>query len=337
MVNQASVGAWTTYLASLAVVFALAVPVSPVNAQLSPAAERTFNAYQKEAPNRAFALAANGKAYSWIDVPDLDPAPAVDGALRYCQEKSGGTCRLYAINNVVINGADWKSLAPPLLPPIGAIRAAPFWKNAGPQAAAGLVVWSHGYFHARDSSTSAAQAIVSFFASQGYDFYRYDRQWIDGETSEINLLYDAVRAAKAMGYRRIVLAGQSRGAWASLGVVGKGAPVDGVISVSAAAHGGVSTMQDVSIARSDWQRLVRAIRPGPKVVIVIFDKDAYDVGGRMGDAKTAFAASGVDAVLIDSPAGFAGHGAGANRDFWQRYGSCASAFVETGRRDAPCN
>jgi hypothetical protein len=337
MIGRTGIEALTRAMMLATVALTLATSGSPARAQLPAAAERAYSNYQKEAANRAFALAADGKGYFWVDVSGPDPAPAVDKALSSCREKSGDVCRLYAINNVVLSGADWKSAAPPQLPPIGGLRAPSYWHNSGPQTAAGLVVWSHGYRHGRDSTGVSPQAIVSYFADQGYDYYRYDRQWIDDKNAEINLLAESVWKARAMGYRRVVLAGQSHGAWASLGAAGKGAPVDAVISVSAAAHGEVAKMSDVSRARSDWQQLVRAIRPGPKVVVVIFDKDAFDVGGRMGDAKTAFAGSGVDAVLIDSPPGFAGHSAGATRGFWQRYGACVTAFTETGRRDAPCN
>ena len=87
-----------------------------------------------------------------------------------------------------------------------------------------------------------------------------------------------------MGYRRVVLAGQSAGAWVSMAAAFRGAPVDGVISVAAAHHGYVKDMRDVSVARSEWQQIVRGIKPGPRVVLVNFAGDDYDVGGRMDDA-----------------------------------------------------
>jgi hypothetical protein len=81
----------------------------------------------------------------------------------------------------------------------------------------------------------------------------------------------------------------------------RGAPADGVVSVSAAHHGEVKDMRDLSFARSEWQQVVRGIKPGPRLVVVNFINDAYDVGGRMDDAKAAFAASGVDAIVIANP------------------------------------
>jgi len=116
----------------------------------------------------------------------------------------------------------------------------------------------------------------------------------------------------------------------------RGAPVDGVISISAAHHGEVKDMRDVSLARSEWQQVVKGIKPGPRLVVVNFRDDSYDVGGRMDDAKAAFAASGVDAVVISNPEGFSGHGAARGRPFPLKFGACIHAFIETGVRQAPC-
>jgi hypothetical protein len=54
----------------------------------------------------------------------------------------------------------------------------PHWENKGPQAAAGLIVWSHGYMSGKDNTASAPQGQVANFTRQGYDLYRFDREWI---------------------------------------------------------------------------------------------------------------------------------------------------------------
>jgi pimeloyl-ACP methyl ester carboxylesterase len=139
-----------------------------------------------------------------------------------------------------------------------------------------------------------------------------------------------------MGYRRIVLAGQSAGAWVSLAALARGAPVDGVISISAAHHGEVKNMRDTGFARSEWRKLVESIAPGPRLVLVQFAEDTFDVGGRMEVARSVFAKSGVQALIIDHPAGFEGHYAGSVPAFPLKFGTCIDAFVQTGSRQAPC-
>ena len=319
-----------------AAALAIAFAASPASAQLSADAQKTYDDFQRLAPHRALAVAADGKANLWAGAPGADPVRAVENALKNCEERSKSRCTLYAVNNVVLNGRDWKAVAPPPRPAIGRLRPEFYWDNKGPQAAAGLIVWSHGYMLGVDATVSAPQGQVANFTMNGYDLYRFDRQWIRDWPGDATALVDAVKQAKAMGYRRVILAGQSAGAWVSMAATMRGAPVDGVISVSAAHHGEVKDMRDTSRARSDWQQVVRGIKPGPRLVVVNFANDSYDVGGRMDDAKAAFAASGVDAVVISNPEGFKGHGAAGNNAFPRKFGACIHAFIETGARQPPC-
>ena len=309
---------------------------SPASAQLGADAQRTYEDFQRLGPHRAFMLALDGKGYLSAGVSGADPSGAVERGLKYCQDNAKAACTVYAVNNVVLNGRDWKTAAPPLLPTIGRLRPEPYWDNKGPQAAAGLIVWSHGYMEGRDATASAPQGQVGYFTTAGYDLYRFDRQYIRDWPGDATALVDAVREARSMGYRRVVLAGQSAGAWVSMAATMRGAAVDGVISVSAAHHGEVKDMRDVSRARSEWQQVVRGIKPGPRLVVVNFVDDSYDVGGRMDDAKAAFAASGVDAVVISNPEGFKGHGAGGNNAFPRKFGACIYGFIETGTKSPPC-
>ncbi len=315
---------------------AVVLAACPASAQLGADAQKTYDDFQRLGPHRALAVAADGKAYLWAGSSGADPQRAVDSVSKACEERSKAKCTIYAVNNVVLGGRDWKSAMPPALPAIGRLRPQPYWENKGPQAAAGLIVWSHGYMSGRDNTGSAPQGQVANFTRQGYDLYRFDREWIRDWPGDASQLVEAVKQAKAMGYRRVVLAGQSAGAWLSMAAALRGAPADGVISVAAAHHGYVKDMRDVSIARSEWQQIVRGIRPGPRIVLVNFAGDDYDVGGRMDDARAAFAASGVEALVIADPAGFKGHGAGGDNAFPRKFGACIHAFIETGTRQTPC-
>lgn len=189
----------------------------------------------------------------------------------------------------------------------------------------------------RDATTSAPQAQAMNFTMNGYDLYRFDRQWIRDWPGDATALVDAVKQAKAMGYRRVILAGQSAGGWVSIAATMRGAPVDGVLATSPAHHGEVKDMRDTSFARSEWRQIVGGIRKGPRVVVVLFKNDSYDVGGRDNDARTAFTASGVDSMVISQPDGFVGHSAAYNASFGAKYGACLYSFIETGTRSPPCN
>lgn len=320
----------------LAAAFAVAFTTFPASAQLKPDAQKSFADFEHLGPHRAFALAANGTAYWWSGAAGADPSAAVASALKRCEDLSKSACTLYAVNNVIVQGNDWKASAPPLLPMIGRLRPEPYWRNKGPQAAAGLIVWSHGYFLGVDNTSSAPQGQVAYFTAQGYDLYRFDRQYIRDWPGDATQLADAVRQAKSMGYKRVILAGQSAGGWVSLAAIYRGATVDGVIAVSPAHHGEVKDMRDVSFARSEWQQIIHGIKPGPRIVVVMFKDDTYDVGGRTEDATAAFAASGVDSVVVAYPSGFTGHGAANGNNFPRKFGGCIHTFIETGAKQPPC-
>ena len=69
--------------------------------------------------------------------------------------------------------------------------------------------------------------------------------------------------------------------------------------------------------------------------MVNFADDAYDVGGRMDDARSIFARTGIAADIIDAPEGFKGHNA-ADSAFARKFGACIAAFIETGTKQPPC-
>lgn len=307
----------------------------PTNAE----AARSLSDFQNFGPHRAFVIGADGRASWYVGVGGADPGVAVSGALRRCEERGKPPCVLHVVNNYTVTGLDWRAQVPQRAadaPDIGRLRPESYWSMRGPNLAAGLIVWSHGYMAGRNATSSAPQPWIGRFTRMGYDLYRFDREWIVDWAGDATALGDAVRKARQMGYRRVVLAGQSAGAWVSLAAMARGAPVDGVISIAAAHHGEVAKMRDTMRARSEWQNMIGTLRPGPRVAVVNFAEDAYDVGGRMGDARSAFAKSGVDAVIVDNPEGFKGHSAGGEMPFARRFGGCIESFIDEGIRQPPC-
>lgn len=307
--------------------------------QLNAGAARLFADFQNFGPHRAFAVAPDGNASWWAGGSGPDPGRVIAAALKRCEEKANQACTLHVVNNYTVTGRDWRELVPARSAgavDIGRLRPEPYWSMRGPQLAAGLIVWSHGYMAGKNSTDSAPQPWIGRFTQLGYDLYRFDREWITDWASDATALADAVSKARKMGYRRVLLAGQSAGAWVSLAALQRGAAVDGVISIAAAHHGTVDKMRDTTRARSEWQHVIEGINRGPRVVLVNFAEDAYDVGGRMGDARSIFAKSGVDAVIIDDPAGFKSHSAGSDFAFARKFGPCMQAFIENGSRQPPC-
>lgn len=293
----------------------------------------SYRAYEAYAPHRAFAVGTGSTAFRWIGgAASLEKviADAMAGCARNAADKP---CTLYAVNNVVLNGRDWRVAAPardPAAADIGRLRPHPHVAMRGPQAATGLVVWSHGYRQGSDATQSPAQPHIGRFLAAGYDLYRFDRQYINDWAGDATALVAAVAQARQMGYRRVVLAGQSAGGWVSIAALARGAAVDGVIAVAPAHHGETHKMSDVSVARSAWQQIIGGIKPGARVAIVLFAGDTYDVGGRGEDAKSALARNGVRHLVVDQPRNFAGHGAGGSAAFARAFGTCLFGFIESG-------
>lgn len=306
---------------------------------LNTEAAKSFADFQNFGPHRAFVVGPDGRAAWWAGAGGPDPGNAIAAAMRRCEERTKQGCVLHIVNNYAVTGGEWRALVPARAagaPDIGRLRPEPYWSMRGPQLATGLIVWSHGYMAGKNSTESPPQPWVGRFTQLGYDLYRFDREWIADWAGDATSLSAAVAKARQLGYRRILLAGQSAGAWVSLAALQRGAPLDGVISISAAHHGEVTKMHDTTRARSDWQHMIEALKPGARIVLVNFAGDAYDVGGRMADARGAFAKSGVDAVIVDDPSGFRGHGAGSDFAFARKFGPCIQAFIEAGSKPPPC-
>ncbi len=81
-------------------------------------------------------------------------------------------------------------------------------------------------------------------------------------------------------------------------------------------------MKDRTRARSDWQHVIEGLKPGAKLVLVNFADDADEVGGRMNDAHSIFARSGIDAMIVDLLAGFTGHGPDGTLAFARKFRPC---------------
>src|SRR5437870_3257758 len=103
--------------------------------------------------------------------------------------------------------------------PAGAVGLDPAFhpELLGPEHAAGVVVWNHGRSLSVEDSQSPAPPYLRVLRDSGWDVLRFDRVR-DGDTltDSARRLVEHVVQLKRKGYRRIVLAGQSFGAFLAL-------------------------------------------------------------------------------------------------------------------------
>lgn len=201
----------------------------------------------------------------------------------------------------------------------------------GPQKAQGAVIWNHGtstYYAALDSSKSAIPSFVTLMRDDHWDVFRLDRP-PEGESpnTSTEALLEAVGRLKTEGYRRIVLMGQSAGAWISLIAAGKSTDIYAVIA-TAPAYYGVDRPRFTMNASALYDYLddIKSAR----VMIAFFNDDPFDPGGRGARADAILGRHGVPHLIVDRPDGLNGHGASSSALFYHRFAPCLRAMVGDG-------
>ncbi len=282
---------------------------------------------------RAFALSASGAVGYQAGARSI--AAAREKALGFCAAKGATDCRIYAENLDVV----WPGRAPEVRVAVpGPLLSAPhfvivpderyFWR--GPQAARGLYVWGHGK-GARDERGEQPHPYVRLFNNAGFDVVRFDREqaWDDKTRAEA-WLREAVPRLRAMGYRKVIVGGQSRGAWNAVQTLDVADLADVVIAVSPAAHGTDATSVALRQGPELWTILHDAPpSPHTRVAIVQFRDDPYaeDEDDRRDKFRDMLFPKVAAGLLIDRPAGFAGHSAAFQGRFAARFGACLLRFA----------
>jgi dienelactone hydrolase len=308
---------------------------------LSAEGRADYARFLLQATPRAFALGPGG-AWGWAAALE-STAAAEARALEICARwdraaaAAAGACRIYARDlDVVWPGRESAAPRPAETPVIAGEgwRLVPdarfLWQ--GPAAARGAYVWAHGRAAGgQDSRGSQPQPHVRVFNNAGYDVLRFDRAPETDETDEAAAwLRGAVRRLRAEGYRRVVVGGQSRGAWNALQALEEPGLADAVVAIAPAAHGATGSPA-WAWALEDLRRVVAAARsPEARVAVANFAGDEFDPDPEQRAAIfRSLAQPRVGALLLlDRPPEVSGHGGGADSRFTLRYGACLLDFAE---------
>lgn len=200
---------------------------------------------------------------------------------------------------------------------------------AGPGKAKGVVVWSHGRSLDIEDSETPPPPWLGVLADQGWDVFRFNRLSLsDSLPGSSRVLSGWVDEMHRRGYRNVVLAGQSFGAFLSLLAASANDGVDAVVATAPAAFGSFSDSYDTW--RLNATRLYGALASVRKarVMLFFFHGDEYDPGGRAGRSEEILSARGLPHMIIDQPADLPGHGAANTGLFLRRFAGCISAFVD---------
>src|SRR5581483_1729780 len=217
-------------------------------------------------------------------------------------------------------------------------KAYPSRPLLGPGRALGAVIWNHGKPPFRGADGDVLPFYLDRLHDAGWDVFRLERDWsADDLVPSAAALREQVRALHERGYDKLVLAGQSYGAWISLMVAAAGPPVHAVIATAPAAFGRFPESVIYRRNADDLYPVLERIRH-TRVMMFLFDKDAYDPGDRGAPARAIFSRNGVDSAVIAYPHGWYGHGAANWNGFATRFAPCMLRFIDPHRPagDAHC-
>ncbi len=283
---------------------------------------------------RALALGPDG-AFGWNASRSMEESERA--ALESCQRRSGGApCRIHARDlSIVAEGQAWA----PAEPPSGARLSS--WNHEtvpdhrflwwGPERAQGVLVWAHGRAaRGADSRGNQPQSWTRAFNNAGFDVWRFDRHPSSDDTLRAAAwLREDLAELRRRGYRRIVMAGQSRGGWNTLMTLDTPGLVDVAIAIAPAAHGETGS-PGLPRQLDELRGVVNAAggAAGARVAVANFRDDPFDADAEA--RATLFRALGARAaawIFLDRPEGLPGHGAGASTAFNDRYATCLLRFA----------
>jgi dienelactone hydrolase len=235
------------------------------------------------------------------------------------------------------------TLAPPAATAQTLITLVPAQEQAplrGPTRAEGVVIWSHGRSVEVEDSLAPTPEYIGEMRKAGWDTFRLNRLRA-GDTLPASgaALANYAEQFKAGGYRRVVLAGQSFGAFISLIAAGRSGAVDAVIGTAPAAYGNFEDSYDTfRLNATKLYELLENVRRA-RVALVFFHGDEFDPGGRGDRALQILARRDLPSLVIDQPARLVSHWAASSHAFTTRFADCLTSFaaLDAGHGSLSCD
>ncbi len=236
-----------------------------------------------------------------------------------------------------VAGADHYTGPPSDFTAYWAVPAFADFPPKGPQAAKGVIFWSHGVSGKNPQYHVHPPELMRFAARTGWDIIKIQRNnlheagWSTSGTRHVADLVQRVAEAKKQGYRAVVAAGQSYGGIVSLEA---GALTTDLHAVLAFAPGHGSDAREVSSSRrfdmlAGMLMDVVGKQKGGRVVVMIAEGDdlhPFDIrGGRLRETLSRL---NLPFVQFDETMPIKGHGAVSTSQFITWYARCLGDFID---------
>jgi pimeloyl-ACP methyl ester carboxylesterase len=203
---------------------------------------------------------------------------------------------------------------------------APEFPYAGPAAARGALVWIHGTYGRDQMGPPPPPDFVGREAVTGMDVWCFNRDRADDPLDRgAKTLAREVQGLRDRGYRRVIVAGHSRGAWIALTILAHPGLADAVVAFSPAAHGRKEDHKAQAMA--DWAGLWgAAVNNGTHVVLAQMMDDPWDPDPprRLAIARERF---GANLLSIFQPAEPKGHAGVYEPAFDEQFGARIASFL----------
>jgi pimeloyl-ACP methyl ester carboxylesterase len=204
----------------------------------------------------------------------------------------------------------------------------PAFTPAGPGAARGALVWLHGgYDTATQPDPPPEPGWVARMAALGFDVWRFDRApGTDSLSAGGAGLTTGLTALRHAGYRRVVVAGHSRGGFIALSALAHLELVDAVAAISPAAHGTAASRRPAAMA-AFRDLLAAAGRTDLALVLLADDPLEPDAAERDAMAHAMARRTGARLLAIDRPTEPRGHMGGYESNFDRIFGARLVDFL----------
>jgi pimeloyl-ACP methyl ester carboxylesterase len=200
----------------------------------------------------------------------------------------------------------------------------------GPDRARGIIIWNHGISGTSPSWRAPAPPTFRLLQARGWDVIMIKRHNL-AETMPGGPLQRSVgrtlqeaAAQRKVGYRKVVLAGQSFGGYVTLEAIDTVPDIFAAIALAPGVRpGGGDWRFDATVVEQIFQRA----RVG-RLAILFPKNDALFGNNARGErAQPILARRDFPYLMVDETSDITGHGGGGTGRFALRYGLCLADFL----------